>query len=117
MNPESVKQILESLEKNGSMAIDAIAQNAYINAWGDICLLVGAAIITPPMVWLTAKMWVGFDEADYGEDGKWLVGALASSAFSLVLLVCMIAESLALPNAIATIKNPKAAAVRLLLQR
>jgi hypothetical protein len=117
MNPETIKQVLDSLEKNGSAALDGIAANAVMQAWGHFFILALLLIIAGGIAGLTLWLWRKAKDADFCDDYLWGAGALVSGIVSAIFIIGFIVGLFDVPSDIATIKNPRAAAVRLLIQR
>ena len=116
MNPETLKHVLDALEKNGAAALDGIAANAVMQAWGHFFILGLLLGITCGLATLMLWLWKKASDSDYGVD-MWGGFSALSGVASAFFLVSFIAGLFSIPSDIATIKNPRAAAVRILLQR
>lgn len=117
MNPDTLKQVLDSLEKNGAAALDGIATNAVMQAWGHFFILALLVVIISALGWLTFWLWMKEKEANCMNEGMWGLGGVFSGIATAVFLITFVVGLFEVPSNIATIKNPRAAAIRILLQR
>lgn len=54
MNPEAVKQILDTIQAGGTVALNGIAANAVMQSWGNIGFMVLLVLITGGLGWLAS---------------------------------------------------------------
>jgi 4-amino-4-deoxy-L-arabinose transferase-like glycosyltransferase len=117
MNPETIKQVLDSLEKNGAVALDGIATNASMQAWGHIIMLIMLLVLVAGLITLTLWLWKKAKDANRNEEDMWCMSVTVSGVASIIFLIAFLVNTFDVPSNIATIKNPRAAAIRILLQR
>ena len=116
MTPETLKQVLDALEKNGAQALDGIAANAAMRAWGDLFLVGLMVILTAATTRLCIWLWKRFHAAGYNNEGP-LAVAMVFSVAAVLSVIFLLVGIFQLPESVATIRNPRAAAIRILLQR
>jgi hypothetical protein len=118
MNPEAVKQILDTIQQGGTVALNGIAANAVMQAWGGIGIMILLILITLAMGgllrWFIKKTMAC---KSYDDNEGWLIGSVISGILTLVMFICTLVGISSLPSEIATIQNPQAAAIRILIGR
>lgn len=117
MNPESIQKLIDALEKNGGVVVEGIAANAAIRAWGDLILLPFIITLAVGLSFLAYKLWMKAKEADYDKEGRLATGAIVSTMFAAISGIAAVIGVCGIPEDIATIKNPKAAAIRILIDK
>ena len=116
MTPEMLKQVLDAFDKYGVKALDSIAANAVIQAWGSFFILGLVIGITVLVSYVFSKFYAKVKEEDWDHLG-YSVGTILSGIGCVVCVIAILVNLFEIPANIATIKNPQAAAVRILLQR
>jgi hypothetical protein len=117
MNPEAVKQILDTIQQGGTVALNGIAANAVMQSWGNIGMMLFLVLVTIGVGWL-AKWFIQKTMACHSCDNEgWIVGSAVASVATIILFVCSLVQISNLPSEIATIQNPQAAAIRILIGR
>lgn len=117
MNPEAIQKIVDALEKNGGVVVEGIAANAATKAWGDLFLLPFTIAITVGLVSLARKWWKMKTEAPEGRDGSYELGSIIATIMAVIFFLATMISIYSIPSDIATIKNPKGAAIRILLEK
>ena len=119
MNPESIQKIIDSLEKNGGAALDALASYKVATAYGDLVVTAIAPFVLIVLVYYFSKFTKKFDEADFDSatEKLYIAGMISTGVIGGLTAIVTVACFLLLPNTIAAIKNPKGAAIYSLLKK
>ena len=116
MNPEAVKQILDTIQAGGTVALNGIAANAVMQSWGNIGFMFMLVLVTVGLGWLTKWLIKKKITCKVCNDEGWLVGSVVSGIITFVMFICMLVQLGNLPSEIAIIRNPQAA-IRILIGR
>lgn len=118
MNPESIQKIIEALERNGGTALDALGGYQQTAAYGDLARTILAPVLVVLLAYVFFRMMAIHDEADRWSKRESLagVGMTLSAVLGCLALLIFVVGMATLGETIATIKNPKGAAINKLLK-
>ena len=117
MNPEAVKQILDTIQAGGTVALNGIAANVVMQSWGNIGFMVLLVLITGGLGWLASWFIRKLMSCDSCNSEGWVVGTVVTGIATIIMFVCSLVQISNLPSEVATIRNPQAAAIRILIGR
>lgn len=119
MNPESIQKIIDSLEKNGGAALDALAAYKSASAWGDLVVTIIAPFLLISLVYNFSRFTKKFEKADYdtASEKLYMAGMISTGVIGALTAIVTVVCFIMLPNTIAAIKSPKGAAIHSLLRK